>query len=622
MKNKLINSRRDFIKTSAIATTALAGGLTQSCSSPVAGAPGKEPLFPIFTAAAYKPSDGYAGLLFSQVGYNTGMPVRIVIRLPEKDLLSGKAAVVLVPVTGGKQLGAKITYWGELWKSHWWVAETEVVNEPGEWNIEVMDNGETVFRDTGVIAGDNLLWNRTVEFASVDMLERRKHFTKVGAGWQDAGTLWAESPAQSAMIIALTELLDKTHDRFDETFRSRFFEQLTVGCDYLVMTQEKARELGFPDGAMSHDLLGHEKDILPHDAIKAVVALTRAVAFLPEKYRDRKDRYRLTADRAMKWLLTSARPMADKGMSKRQRGLTEDAFIPGNEWMTRDLMTFLWAWLELHKAGNLNAKDQCISFARQIMDRQIAKDNAEAGFYGHFYEYTSTKHSEKSWSHGIVNNEFGADMGGIYPNYLVPLIEILRLFPEHEDQVRWKKTLEDFTYGYLIPACKRNPFMIVPLGIFGDEGPIWFAGTFHGTNTIYSFTAALAIELSTIFNEPDLIRIAYNNLLWVAGLNAGLTRENIKEAVVFSTEVPEGAALPVSMICNIGKRWAGTWFNTRGVICNGFSVGKQFSYDEDPLRANDGPDAFTDEDWIPHSAAWLTGLTRLINSQASARPSE
>jgi len=67
----------------------------------------------------------------------------------------------------------------------------------------------------------------------------------------------------------------------------------------------------------------------------------------------------------------------------------------------------------------------------------------------------------------------------------------------------------------------------------------------------------------------------------------------------------------VSMMCNVGNRWGGTWFNTRGVICNGFSAGTQFKMDIDPTRENDGPTSFTDEDWIPHSAGWLTGLVRL-----------
>jgi hypothetical protein len=206
---------------------------------------------------------------------------------------------------------------------------------------------------------------------------------------------------------------------------------------------------------------------------------------------------------------------------------------------------------------------------------------------------------------------YGADAGGLYPNYLMPLIDMLRLWPDHDDASNWRGTLRDFAYGYLKPTCNKNPFLIMPNGIFGDEGPIWFAGPFHGSNTVYGYTAALALELARLFDDIELKHIAYANLQWIAGLNAGITIDNLKESVVFSTDVPEGMALPVSMICNIGKRWGGTWFNTRGVICNGFSAGKQFRMDMDPTRENDGPTSFTDEDWIPHSAGWLTGLMRL-----------
>jgi hypothetical protein len=68
-------------------------------------------------------------------------------------------------------------------------------------------------------------------------------------------------------------------------------------------------------------------------------------------------------------------------------------------------------------------------------------------------------------------------------------------------------------------------------------------------------------------------------------------------------------------MCGVGNRWAGTWFQTRGVICNGFHTGKQFVYDVEPKKKNDGPFSLTDEDWIPHSAAWLTGLVRFMHTK-------
>ena len=604
-------TRRKFFRSATLASGAMLGSTILPGYSDKPENQTSVDQFPKFTGQQFQSSNGVSGLLFSQIGYELGYPVRIIIRLPAKELLQGKTMCHLDSTTRGKQYKTKFDYWGEIWKSHWWIAEFRSIQEAGEWEVKVCCENKCIFSDRGLKVGKNILWNETVELAAVDMLERRVHFTKVGAGWQDAGSLWVESPAQSAMVIALEELIEQHKERFDQPFLDRIYKQITVGCDYLVMTQSKARELGFPEGAFSHDLLGHEKDVLPNDAVKAVVALTKAARILPDSYTLKKEKYQAAANQAFKWLTTEAKPVGDLGLSRFQRGLPENVNIPKDEWQTRDLVTFCWASLELWKNKNDAAKDSAIAYARQIMTRGIPKNKAESGFYGHFQEYPSLPHSEKSWIHGIVNNQFGADIGGIYPNYLMPFIEMLRTWPDHDEAPKWKETLKTFTYNYLIPACEQNPFYLVPQGIFGKEGPVWFCGTFHGTNTIYGYTAALAFELATLFNEPKLKEIAYGNLQWIAGLNGGITKENLKACVIFSTDLPEGIALPASMICGVGNRWAGTWFQTRGVICNGFSTGKQFVYDTEPLKINDGPFSLTDEDWIPHSAAWLTGLAKM-----------
>lgn len=613
MSNTKSLSRRNFMKVTTVASTAVVGvsALSSCCND-------KKDLAvkPLFSGKNYSVDDGVSGLLYSQIGYEKGLPIRIIIRLPKKELLESRTICKLTGDNDEKTYQTEFNYHSEIWGSHWWVADFRDINEEGSWNIEVTNNNEIVFGAEGLTVAKNILWNKTIEYASVDMLERRRHFTGVGAGWQDAGTLWVESPAQSAMIISLEELLEKKKESFDDKFIERIYTQITVGCDYLVMTQNKAEELGFPKGSMSHDIKGHEKDILPHDAMKAVVALAKAVQLLPEKYADKKRKYSEAAKKAFYWLTTSAKPMGDYGYMKMQRGLLADAEIPKDEWLTRDLLTLCQDSLEMLKLGNTDSIEMAFDFTRKVMARQIPKEKAESGFYGHFYEFDGMKHSEPSWIHGIVpaknGVEFGADMGGIYPNYLMPVIELLKNYPGHEDTGKWKQTLSDFAYGYLIPACEKNPFYIVPQGIFGDEGPIWFCGTFHGTNAIYGYTAALALELADLLNEPKLKNIAYGNLQWLAGLNAGITKENVKMGcVVFSTDITEGTALPASMICHIGKRWAGTWFQTRGVICNGFTTGEQFKYDVEPKKENDGPFSFTDEDWIPHSAGWLTGLMRL-----------
>jgi len=604
------------MKSSAIASSAFLGVAAFSACTEEVGNKRNSDKFPLNSLKNYQPSDGVAGLLFSQIGYELGLPVRMVVRLPKKELFQGKSTCKLIPVSGVKTYETEFNFHSQIWGSHWWVADFRTIDEEGEWDVEVWNENACVFADRGLKVGKNILWNETVEYASVDMLERRVHFTGVGAGWQDAGSLWVENPAQSAMVIALAEMLELKKDKFDNQFKERIYTQIIVGCDYLVMTQHKAEELDFPKGSMSHDIKGHEKDILPHDAMKAVVALAKAVQLLPAKYADKKQKFAETAKKAFQWLITLAKPMGEYGYVKMQRGLPADAVIPKDEWLTRDLLMMCRASLEMLKLGNSEAKDLAIGFGHKVMVRQIGKENAESGIFGHFKEFDTMKHSEPSWCHGIVPGknevEFGADMGGIYPNYLMPLIDMLKLWPDHADAMKWEECLEQFTFNYLIPACEKNPFHLVPQGIFGNEGAVWFCGTFHGTNAIYGFTAALALELGKLFDEPKLKEIAYGNLQWLAGLNGGITKENLKQGcVVFSTDVPEGAALPASMMCGVGNRWAGTWFQTRGVICNGFSTGKQFVYDTEPKKANDGPFSLTDEDWIPHSAAWLTGLMRL-----------
>lgn len=616
MSIKPFLSRRNFMKSTAMVSSALLGISSLSACSETENNNRKAGKFSKNTIKNHQPSDGVSGLLFSQIGYEPGLPVRIIVRLPKKALLRSQTTCKLIPSLQEKSYQTDLNYWGEIWESHWWIADFRTINETGEWNIEVIDGKECVYADSGLRVGKNILWNETFEYASVDMLERRRHFTGVGAGWQDAGTLWVESPAQSAMIISLEELLEKKKEVFDSVFLERIYTQITVGCEYLVMTQAKAEELGFPEGSMSHDLKGHEKDILPHDAMKAVVALAKAVQLLPEEFADKKQKYSETATKAFQWLVGSAKPMGEYGYMKMQRGLPSNAEIPKDEWLTRDLLVMCRASMEMFRLGDSEAKELAVLFARKVMARQIPKEKAESGFYGHFYEFDSMIHSEPSWCHGIVPSEkgveFGADMGGIYPNYLMPVIDLLQGNPGHTDASKWEECLLQFTYNYLIPVCEKNPFYLVPQGIFGDEGPIWFCGTFHGTNTIYGFTAALAIELSKLFNEPKLKEIAYGNLQWLAGLNSGITNENLKQGcVIFSTDIPPGLALPASMMCGVGSRWAGTWFQTRGVICNGFSTGEQFKYDTEPKKVNDGPFSLTDEDWIPHSAGWLTGLMRL-----------
>jgi hypothetical protein len=604
------SSRRGFIKTTAVSLSALMAAPAVGGCNFSKREEGSKPEFG-FSGEIKELKNGVAGLLYSQIGYEPGWPIKLLIRMPEKELLREGTFARIISVEGKNEYRSAFKYWGEIWKSHWWICEFDELGLYGVFDVEVFSGGKMIFSGSSLTIQKDILWSSTVELAAADMLERRSKFTNVGAGWMDAGTLWVESPAQSAMIIALEEVVELKPQKLEKQLLDRIYRQITVGCDYLVMLYEEAIERGYPTGAMTHDLHGHEDVVLPSDAVKAVVALARAYRVLPEKYLNRKHKYKSTALSTMKWLKEKAKPMGDYGFSRFQRGIPEDVKIPADEWQTRHLVMLCQAYIDLWKAGEKQFKSLAIDVATQIIHRQVPKEKAEYGFYGHFYEFESLPYTEKSWTHGIVNDEFGADIGEIFPNYLMPLIEMSRLWEDHEDSGLWRQALVEFAYGYLIPACESNPFGIVPLGIYGDEGPLWFCGTFHGTNAIYGFTAALALELAHLFDEPKLKDIAYGNLQWLAGINSGVTRESLKGSVIYSADIPENLAVPASMMFGVGNHWAGTWFGTRGVICNGFSTGQQFKHDVAPKRDNDGPFSFTDEDWIPHSASWLSAIVRL-----------
>jgi hypothetical protein len=352
----------------------------------------------------------------------------------------------------------------------------------------------------------------------------------------------------------------------------------------------------------------HEEVVFAGDASKAAVAWARTARLLPESFADKRREYRSRAVRAFEWA-NHVRPSYAIGFSWINHG-APSGFVPPAEVMTRDLLMLAWVALELVLAGLPEYEAEAVALADAVLERQVPRERAEFGLFGHFTTFRSGALTEKAWVHHLNGGTLGADAGGHFPHYLIPLLRLCTHWPHHPAATRWHQAIRDFAYGYLVPACGTSPFQILPLGCFPGEGVLHFAGLWHGMNAAYALTAALALELRLFLDDPAFDAIATGNLQWIAGLNAGLTAESLSASHMFSTSVPCGVALPVSMICGIGRRGAGNWLNVRGSICNGFSTGDQFRHDVLPTLANDGPHTFTDEDWITHAGGWLSALAR------------
>ncbi len=121
----------------------------------------------------------------------------------------------------------------------------------------------------------------------------------------------------------------------------------------------------------------------------------------------------------------------------------------------------------------------------------------------------------------------------------------------------------------------------------------------------------LATELEMAIKDVRFRQIAVGNLQWIGGLYAGITAELLAGCLKWQVEIPPSQVVSYSQIWGVGRRYAGGWNQIPGTICNGFAVNPQFQFTVPPTAANDAPGMFTDEDWIPHAAGWISGLARL-----------
>ena len=567
------------------------------------------------------------GFLYSQIGYDLGDPMRAIIRGEKRtrvpdgstftvrriDDAPGTDAHATDPVLTGT-----VEYWGETWHSHWWTVDFSGVAETGTYTITVdAPNGKTLYASEPIRVGSFLLWDETVMPVAVDQMEERQKLARNGIGWKDCGAEWREANSHATTIIALCELAERGATWLSRGVVDSLYAQIVHGCEYLGILQDAGEQTGAPDGALVHEIPNH-MDVIPGDSAQAAVAFGYAARLLADTRPDAARVFSDRAIRAMDYLLLEAEPHSPDGFSAMNHGTPQEFRVP-NEFMTRDLAMMMWGCVQLYVGGHVSYKRHAARLARQIISRQVPEDRAEGGtngdpkLYGHFYTFDSADVTEKSNTH----HHFGHDTGTTWPHYIAPLMEMRRWWNDHPDNALWTECVRKFAVGYLIPACSANPFYLLPIGYFDGVGLMSFCGPWHGFNTSIGFAAALAAECEGAVSTDDerraLRRIVVGNLQWICGLHAGITRRSFEGCLSWKEEIPDGEAVPYSQIYGVGRRWTGNWTGIRGTIPNGFSVNPQFQLVVPPSKEADEPLRYTDEDWIPHAAGYLSGLVALRN---------
>ena len=557
-----------------------------------------------------------SGFLTSQVGYDLGDPKRALIRshkrsyLPEdatyQVLLAGDKGCGDAPVLSGD-----VHYWGEVWQAHWWEIDFSALQDAGNYVIVVHATApddhvrHTLLRSEMVEVGENLLWKKTVEPIALEQMEARARLARNGIGWKDCGAEWREANSHASTLIGLCELLSLGFEWLTPDQIERLRRQILHGCDYLALLQDAGSRVGAPPGALVHEIPNHLV-VIPGDSAQAVVALAHAGRLLADTHPEKSAEYIHRAARAMNYLILEAEPYKGGNFSAMNHGAPDDFEVP-DEFMTRDLAMMMWGCVQLFAGGQTSYKRHAIRFAREIMARQVPEKEAEDGLHGHFYTFASATITEKANCHHHV----GHDTGTTFPHFIAPLLDMATRWADHPDVPLWHSCVRRFAEGYLVPACKRNPFYLLPMGVFPGEGLLSFCGPWHGINTSYGFGAMLAVACEGVSPDPALRQIAVGNLQWFCGVNAGITSKSFDGCVIWRDEVPEGQAVAYSQIYGVGRRWTGNWTGIRGSVANGFDVNPQFQLVVEPTVANDEPLLYTDEDWIPHGAGFLAGLSAL-----------
>ncbi len=545
------------------------------------------------------------GIMSSQVGYDLGDPMRVMIRCDRTDGLSDNSLLIILDPNDHEILQTPVVYWGPKWAAYWWIADLSELQRPGRYTLCLRTADQSIVGDA-IEVGDHLLWDTTYHVIAYDYLKTRSEQARTGKGWKDCGSDLQEFSSHAVCVDGICDVLETAASKMTPDERTFLKDQLIRGCQYMAHLQDKARMLGLGHGAVIHE--DRDRDVVTGNVAKAAMVFARVSRLIAGHDSPRSAEYLDRAERAFTSIEKHGPiiPPGPQTFFPFVHGAPAGSVPPTGQWMTRDLVTMARASVALFRAGRTEYKTKAIGYAKQIIKRQVPQNEAEGGLFGHFYTYDDfnsfggVRFTEKANIHCGAWSKDGRvyNKGGHYPHYLMPLIDMLELWPDHPDAPQWRQCLQNFAFGYLIPACQQSPFLILPAGFYTDEGLVYFGSWYHAHNNIYAFTASLALELDKLFDDPQLRNIAVGNLQWIAGLNSG-AREG---------QPPRYKS--VSMIYGIGNRFRGSWSKIPGSVCNGFSASKQFSIA--PISAEtDVPAFFDDEAYIAHSLPYLAALARL-----------
>ncbi len=329
------------------------------------------------------------GLLFSQVGYDLNKPKRIFLRGP-KNWLSQNAKMQLLDEKENIVFEKNVKDIGTFWEINWWLVDFSEFNERGKYKINLVDDKKILLSDNNLTIDYDILFKKCAKFTGPECFKKRAIFARVKPGWFDAGYLWQEVCSHSIAIAGLVDLYKYKKDKLSETERNDILEQITGGCTYLLKCNDEAIKEGKAEGLLIHDIARLKDVITPNDSFMAALALTKAADILKKDRPEKAEEFANRAIKILNWIDKEAKPMSGEFNHPYNQGFEEGQKYP-EEWMTRYLMLALWAEIILVDLKYSNNLERIDKLTEKILTRQISKEDAEFGLWGHFYAYDSIK---------------------------------------------------------------------------------------------------------------------------------------------------------------------------------------------------------------------------------------
>lgn len=560
------------------------------------------------------------GLLTNQIGYDSQHRIRFIFRSEMLLKLDSGATWVITTTDGLPVADGNWASWGKLWNEYWWVAELTSL-AVGNYQLSTHDSEGRLWQEW-IEVGSKPYFTKAFEAVALDQFERRSMISTVsGKGWIDCGSYLSEANSHAVSVIGMCKFYLKRRNELEAGQIERLVRQIQVGCKYFLFLSEEAIRLGLPKGTYQHEPVNKTVWLL-EDSLQVGQALCLAVQvfrlagdtdFARQLLQNAETNYDFLSkdpDTLVKRMVSGLPPCSLSEdvelshFSARTHALPSETPLP-TVWMTRELLLYLQFQLLLTELTGSDLEAEMFAVAEEILSRRIENEKSNSEMIsGCFLPFPGVDQAEVACCHHSV----GRDTGGVFPHFVIPLWELSQRYPSNPLSETCRTAVDDFIKGYLKPFASASPFSLLPNTWKHGEGWLFFAGLWHGINASYALMAMQCFYFAEQLDLPWLHELGKAQMDWIAGLNAGLTLESQYGSLMSEQDVASGEAVPVSMIYGVGKRFAGSWRTIRGSICNGFSRGRQFHFDIEPLTLEDRPDSFTDEDWITHSGAWLAAL--------------